>query len=82
MKMYLHHLTWQGDPLPPYIFLVCVEILGGLIRKNKKIKGISINNKKYRILQYADDTDFIPDGSSISFEETINTLNINLINQR
>ena len=66
----------QGDPLSPYIFLLCVEILGGLIRKNKKIKGISINNKEYRISQYADDTDFILDGSSISFEETIDTLNI------
>ena len=53
-----------------------MEILGGLIRNNKKIKGISINNKEYRISQYADDTDFILDGSSISFEETIDTLNI------
>ena len=43
---------------------------------NKKIKGISINNKEYHISQYADDTDFILDGSSISLEETIDTLNI------
>ena len=41
-----------------------------------KIKGISFNNKEYRISQYTDYTDFILDGSSISFEETINTLNI------
>ena len=66
----------QRDPLSPYIFLLCVEILGRHIRKNKNIKAISINNKEYRISQYADDTDFILDGSSISFEETIDTLNI------
>ena len=53
-----------------------MEILGGLIRKNTKIKGISVNNKEYRISQYADDTDFILDGRSVSFEETIDTLNI------
>ena len=65
----------QGDPLSPYIFLLCVEILAGLVRTNKKIRGISINNKEYIISQYADDTDFILDGSKISFEETIGTLN-------
>ena len=65
----------QGDPLSPYIFLLCVEILADLVRKNKKIKGISIHNKEYLISQYADDTDFILDGSRTSFEETITTLN-------
>ena len=64
----------QGDPLPPYLFLLSIEVLLGLIRKNKKIKGISIDNKEYS--QYADDTDFILDGSRTSFEETVNTLNI------
>ena len=53
-----------------------MEILGGFICKNKKIQSISINSKEYRIYEYADDTDFILDGSSISFEETINMLNI------
>ena len=46
----------QGDPLSPYLFLLCAEILGMLVRKSQKIKGIVIENKEYRILQYADDT--------------------------
>ena len=46
----------QGDPLSPYLFLLCAEILGMLVRKSHKIKGIVIENKEFRILQYADDT--------------------------
>lgn len=46
----------QGDPLSPYLFLLCAEILGMLVRKSHKIKGLVIENKEYRILQYADDT--------------------------
>ena len=37
---------------------------------------ISVNDKEYLISQYADGTDFILDGSRISFEETIDTLNL------
>ena len=34
----------QGDPLSPYIFLICAEILAIQIRKNEKIKGITVGN--------------------------------------
>ena len=47
-----------------------MEILGGFIRKHKKIKGISINNKEYHISQYADDTDFILDGRNINYDKS------------
>ena len=32
----------QGDPISPYLFLLCVEIMAILIRKNQNIKGICI----------------------------------------
>ena len=32
----------QGYPLPPYLFILCVEILGKAIRKHDQIKGICV----------------------------------------
>ena len=32
----------QGDPVSPYIFNLCVEIMGMMIRQNKNIRGIRI----------------------------------------
>lgn len=53
----------QGDPISPYLFLLCAEILGILIRNNKDIKGITIDGKEYTISQYADDTSLVTNGS-------------------
>ena len=64
----------QGDPLSPYIFLLCAEILAILARGNKEIKGINIENIIYLISQYADDTSFTLDGSKKSLEETLKLL--------
>ena len=46
----------QGDPLSSYIFLLCAEILGIMFRKSRFINGISISEKKLKLIQYADDT--------------------------
>jgi hypothetical protein len=46
----------QGDPISPYLFLLCAEIMGLMIRNNSLIKGITIKQKEYKLLQYADDT--------------------------
>ena len=64
----------QGDPISPYLFVLCVEILGILCRTNEDIKGIKINEKEYKIFQYADDTGFFLDGSENSLKNTINLL--------
>ena len=64
----------QGDPLSPYIFILCSEILAIKIRNNKKIKGININNTEFKISQYADDTSAILDGSDSSLHQTLNEL--------
>ena len=36
--------------------MLSIEILGQIIRKSNKIKGIKVNNEEIKLLQYADDT--------------------------
>ena len=64
----------QGDPISPYLFILCAEILGKMVRKNKEIKGISINGKEYKLSQYADDTQLILDGTEKSSKAALNLL--------
>ena len=66
----------QGDPLSPYVFLICAEALGYLIRKNKNIKGIAVDNIECKISQYADDSTIILDGSNESLLQTLNILEL------
>ena len=60
----------QGDPIFPYLFL-CVEILEIMIRENKHIKGIFVNNVEHKLSQYADDTEFLLAGDRESSETCI-----------
>lgn len=71
---YLYRGCRQGDPLSPYLFILCAEILAILIRNNKDIKGIKIGNTELLISQYADDTSIILDGTQKSLESCMNVL--------
>ncbi len=64
----------QGDPLAPYIFVLCAEILASMIREDTNIKGISINDMNFKITQYADDTTLILDGTEDSLKYAFETL--------
>ena len=65
----------QGDPISPYLFLLCAEIMGIMIRNNKLIKGIVIEDKEYKLLQYADDTVLLMDGSEDSIRSALSLVN-------
>jgi hypothetical protein len=64
----------QGDPIAPYLFILCAEILAILIKQNKDIKGIVINDEEHKISQYADDTSLALDGSEKSLFNALETL--------
>ena len=64
----------QGDPISPYIFLLCSEILALLIRQNENIKGYMLFGLELKINQFADDTSLFLDGSQKSFEYCVETV--------
>ncbi|PNX99941.1 cysteine-rich receptor-like protein kinase, partial [Trifolium pratense] len=57
----------QGDPLSPFLFLIVAEGLAGMMNKAVdigKFKGFSINaNLQFQLLQFADDTIIMGEGS-------------------
>ena len=66
----------QGDPIAPYLFLIAEEILNILIVSNPGLKGIVIGKTEHKIVQFADDTTIILNGSLGSFQATLNILEI------
>ena len=64
----------QGDPISPYLFILCAEILSIRIRNNNNIKGIKIDNMEFKFSQYADDATVFLDGSRTSLEQTLQEL--------
>ena len=67
----------QGDQISPYIFIVCTEILEKMIRNNNDIRGITIDNKEYKISYYTDDSQLFLNGSENSHRETLDVLQKN-----
>ena len=64
----------QGDPVSIFLFILCAEILGIMIRNNMSISDLFINEKEHKLSQYADDTLFLLDGTSKSLNATLKVL--------
>ena len=65
----------QGYPLPPYLFVLSVEVLAKAIRRDPSIKGISISQNDVKLSQYADDTTLIlVDGSKDVLDTSLDVI--------
>jgi hypothetical protein len=64
----------QGDPISPYLFILCAELLACKIREDNDIKGIKIADTQFKICQFADDTSFPLEGDRQSHEKLFKTL--------
>ena len=75
----LGSLSWaegadRGDPLSPYLFLLCSEILARKVKSCEAIKGLNLEGVIIKLSQYADDTQFIMGGSKSSLEAAMTIL--------
>ena len=66
----------QGDPIIPWLFILCAEVLACRIREEENIKAIKIDDTEFKISQLADDTTFLLDGDRNSFEKTFSTASL------
>ena len=72
----LHRGCRQADPLSPYIFILCTEILAIQIRNNNEIQGIKVRDKEYKLTLYADDSTLLLNGSERSLKVSLEILDI------
>ena len=66
----------QGDPISPYLFMLCSEFLTLSIKNDANIEGININNKEHKCSQYADDTSVFLKASEENLRRCLEKLHI------
>lgn len=72
---YLHRGCREGDPLSPYLFLICAEILATKLRESEDIKGIHFLESEKKISMFADETLILMlDGSKKSLLSSLRIL--------
>ena len=59
----------QGDPIAPYLFLLCAQVLYEMIQSNTMVKGIKIGQEEIKISQFADDTTIFMGGSESPLQQ-------------
>ena len=66
---------FQGNPIASSCFILIIEVLAVMIRKNKKIKGLKIGKEEILLTQFADDLGLVLDYNQQSFNQVINEFN-------
>ena len=64
----------QGDPISPYLFIICSEFLTLAIKENVNIEGLTIHNKQHKASQYADDTSLFLKANERNLKHALETL--------
>ena len=73
--------THQGDPVAPYLYLLCGEIMSHLIKQNKEICPLIINGDEEPLSQFADDTQLFQEpvpSSLTATEQVLETVKANM----
>ena len=65
----------QGDPLSPYLFIICLELLGAALKIDPEVNGIKINNSEYLLMSYADDATLMLQDDRISLNKSLYLIN-------
>ena len=65
----------QGDPISPYIFILCSEFLALAFKNEPRFNGIKVLQKEHRLSQYADDTSAFMQASNDNLNMSLQILN-------
>ena len=57
----------QLDPISPYVFVICAEVLSHVLRECEDVKGIEVHDVKMLVSQNADDKSLFLDEDLNSF---------------
>ena len=66
----------QGDPIAPYLFIICSFFLTAMVNQDKLVKGIKLGKEEVKIIQFADDTTIFLDGTEGSLQKELNIIEI------
>ena len=59
----------QGDPIAPYLFIICSFFLTAMVNQDKLAKGIKLGKEEVKIIQFADDTTIFLDRTEGSLQK-------------
>ena len=62
---------FQGNPIVSYLFLITIEILAILLRKNTRIKGIEMNGHRFLLSLFADDLALLIKNDQASWNQIV-----------